>query len=311
MTPAILQEILDRVARHGNTTALVDHARRVDAVIFTGSQKEADRLRSDGRVIALSVDRPDLAQVLMGNRRPILIDPFALTPVAKAWEQDRDGRQAAERREAGLREDLAMESAALRRAVGRADRLQERLNDLLEPVDGVDPDEVLAICEQDESEPTEGYWSGEGDDFHLSVAGTHARALAREVVVLRASSTKLVDEVARLTESGAQETAYREAAEGQVARLRAELEEQRLTLAAEQGIPEGAPSPSWAWIDDGWSKTYPTGHQARVTAPHRAPIVNVFHPTEPHRRFAQPTMRAAMKACDAPHLVPPSSESAL
>lgn len=45
----------------------------------------------------------------------------------------------------------------------------------------------------------------------------------------------------------------------QVKMLQAEIMELRLTLAAEQGKPEGAPSEGWIYDGRDWSKTYPDG----------------------------------------------------
>ena len=51
----------------------------------------------------------------------------------------------------------------------------------------------------------------------------------------------------------------------EVQRLTAERDELRLTLAAEQGKPEGAPSEGWTYDGSAWSKDYPDGSTAMVT----------------------------------------------
>lgn len=81
---------------------------------------------------------------------------------------------------------------------------------------------------------------------------------------------------------------------------RAEIEELRLTLAAEQGRPEGAPSEGWRWCDGVWSKDFPHGHHVRImlAAGAGGSIMHVHHATEPHRRIAADSARAAMIAAD-------------
>lgn len=50
----------------------------------------------------------------------------------------------------------------------------------------------------------------------------------------------------------------------EIARLRAENDELRLTLAAEQMWPHGAPSNGWRADGEVWVKDYPDGTQAGV-----------------------------------------------
>ena len=81
---------------------------------------------------------------------------------------------------------------------------------------------------------------------------------------------------------------------------RAGVEELRLTLAAEQGRPEWAPSEGWRWCDGVWSKDFPHGHHVRImlAAGAGGSIMHVHHATEPHRRIAADSARAAMIAAD-------------
>ena len=83
-------------------------------------------------------------------------------------------------------------------------------------------------------------------------------------------------------------------------RLRAELEEARLTLAAEQGRAEGAPSEGWVHYDDPtygqiWEKRYDNGDIVRVG------LNGIVHREMCRRQlaFRYSTSRAAMLAADA------------
>jgi hypothetical protein len=86
----------------------------------------------------------------------------------------------------------------------------------------------------------------------------------------------------------------------EIERLTAELEEARLTLAAEQGRAEGAPSDGWVHYDDPnysqiWEKRYDNGDIVRVG------LNGIVHREMCRRKLAArySTARAAMLAADA------------
>lgn len=117
----------------------------------------------------------------------------------------------------------------------------------------------------------------------------------------------------------------------EVERLTAELEEARLTLAAEQGRAEGAPSEGWTYgiIDDeggqGWRKPWRHGmifawgigcyvSSSAVVTPHpggwsrwRYNDDGELDEEVEHHTDDGWTMRAAMRAADAASSTPPAS----
>ena len=88
-------------------------------------------------------------------------------------------------------------------------------------------------------------------------------------------------------------------------RVIAERDEARLTLAAEQGKAEGAPSDGWTYDGSAWSKDYPDGSTAMVTGTRgRRSWMRASWPVlrQPAhflgRGFEFPSDRAAMIAAD-------------
>ena len=100
-----------------------------------------------------------------------------------------------------------------------------------------------------------------------------------------------------------------------IERLTAELEEARLTLAAEQGKPEGAPSAGWEFDGRDWNKNYPDGSFAGLSGRRgkrrwmRALWPDTERaPTYFGRGHDVETDRAAMRCADAAHpSTPPAS----
>lgn len=89
----------------------------------------------------------------------------------------------------------------------------------------------------------------------------------------------------------------------EVERLRAEVNELHLVLAAEQGRAEGAPSEGWEYregmgADPYWRRRVDIGERIGVIVVHHADGAAVWHDidSQPH---TAPTMRAAMHAADA------------
>ena len=82
----------------------------------------------------------------------------------------------------------------------------------------------------------------------------------------------------------------------EIARLRAENTELRLTLAAEQGKPEGAPDPAWTFAEI-WRRDYPNHESAMVFKDGTWLRGRLTH-GQPATRGKEANQRAGMKAAD-------------
>lgn len=152
------------------------------------------------------------------------------------------------------------------------ERLTAERATLLAPAEGVDLEEVLTNAETlayGRKHNTFDPFTAEGS-LLLEALADAAPALARALMAERA----------------------------EVACLRADLEEARLTLAAEQGRPEGAPSEGWEWDSHAreWWRNTPVGRITVSALGGRADLYgwSVDYPGQRHA-IHRPTARAAMK----------------
>jgi len=125
-----LHEILWRIARHGNTTALVEHARAVGATVIVGGRKEAERLRRDAKVAAIPIDAP--SERFAGLTAPIVVDPSGLHAVAQAWRDSECATERTEARAALAERRLAASSAKVASLSRQLVQAQDEIADLRE-----------------------------------------------------------------------------------------------------------------------------------------------------------------------------------
>lgn len=86
LTPATLQEICIRTARSGNTTAAIEVAKQIGAIVVVHDGREQDRLRHLG-VQAVSVERGLMA--FAGTTRGYVVDLSVVGRAAQEWAADR------------------------------------------------------------------------------------------------------------------------------------------------------------------------------------------------------------------------------
>lgn len=124
---------------------------------------------------------------------------------------------------------------------------------------------------------------------------TAAPALAREVIRLRAEVARFVDEQRRDLKDVEH---FRQLARGYMD----ERDELRLTIAAEQGRPEGAPSEGWTFDDGVWIKGDVEVRCERAEDGTFGWVARRYHPRRGRldkRLCEATTARAAMIAADA------------
>jgi len=162
---------------------------------------------------------------------------------------------------------------------------------LSELVEDVDPEEVLRLYER-VTDPGYGYERPRGTVGQVFHA---APKLAREVIRLRAEVARFVDEQRRDLKDVEH---FRQLARGYMD----ERDELRLTIAAEQGRPEGAPSEGWTFEDGVWIKGDVEVRVERAEDGTFGWVAWCYHPETnrlDERLCEATTARAAMIAADA------------